>query len=616
MSPEEAIQQPPPQAIAALIADRLVDVDQALGKSNITWVTADTPAGLEVLRHSTSHLMAQAVLDLYPKAKLAIGPAIADGFYYDFDLPRPLSAEDLPRIEERMRQLAEENSPFERRELSREDALVWFADHNQDYKVELINNLSLDELISLYQNGSFVDLCRGPHAPSTGSLKHFKLLSVAGAYWRGDEHKAMLQRIYGTAFASEEALKEHLWKLEEAAKRDHRRLGKEMDIFSTHPAIGAGLILWHPAGSIVRHEIENFWTEQHLKRGYQLVYTPHIASEEIYKVSGHLEAYGEMMYAPMDIDSQPYRVKPMNCPAHICIFQSATRSYRDLPIRYAELGTVYRYERSGVLHGLLRVRGFTQDDAHVFCRPEQLKDEVHQVLDLTEFMMKTFGYRYQAFLATRPARSIGSQEEWTFATDTLRQALQERGMDYQLDEGGGAFYAPKIDIKLWDALGRSWQGPTCQVDLNLPVRFSIAYMGEDGREHRCVMIHRTVLGSMERFIGGLLEHYGGNFPLWLAPRQAVVIPITSRHQPYAQHVADALREVGMRVEVDARSEKMNAKIRDAEMQRIPFALIVGDREAEAEAVSVRRKGKGDLGSQPLASLVAAMREEVAGRSLG
>lgn len=616
MSSEEAIQQPPAQAIAAMVADQLVDIPQAQGKIVATWVTADTPAGLEVLRHSTSHLMAQAVFDLYPKAKLAIGPAIADGFYYDFDLPRPLSAEDLPRIEERMRQLAEENTPFERRELSREEALAWFADHNQGYKVELINDLPLGELISLYQNGSFVDLCRGPHAPSTGFLRHFKLLSVAGAYWRGDEHKAMLQRIYGTAFASEEALKEHLWKLEEAAKRDHRRLGKEMDIFSTHPAIGAGLILWHPAGSIIRHEIESFWTEQHLKRGYQLIYTPHIASEEIYKISGHLEAYSEMMYAPMDIEGQPYRVKPMNCPAHICIFQSAARSYRDLPIRYAELGTVYRYERSGVLHGLLRVRGFTQDDAHVFCRPEQLKDEVHQVLDLTEFMMKTFGYRYQAFLATRPARSIGSEEEWAFATDTLRQALQERGMDYQLDEGGGAFYAPKIDIKLWDALGRSWQGPTCQVDLNLPVRFSITYMGEDGREHRCVMIHRTVLGSMERFIGGLLEHYGGNFPLWLAPRQAVVIPITSRHLPYAQHVAGALREVGMRVEVDTRSEKMNAKIRDAEMQRIPFALIVGDREAEAEAVSVRRKGKGDLGPQPLGSLVALMREEVASRSLG
>jgi len=615
MSPEETIQQPPVQAVAALIAERLVDIDQALGKSNVTWVTADTPAGLEVLRHSTSHLMAQAVLDLIPEAKLAIGPAIADGFYYDFDLPRPLSSEDLPRIEERMRQLARESTPFQRRDLSREEALAWFAGHEQNYKVELIEDLPEGELISLYQNGSFVDLCRGPHVPSTGSLKHFKLLSVAGAYWRGDEHKAMLQRVYGTAFASEEALKEHLWKLEEAAKRDHRRLGKEMDIYSTHPAIGAGLILWHPAGSIVRHQIESFWTEQHLKHGYQLIYTPHIASEEIYKISGHLEAYSEMMYAPMDIDNQPYRVKPMNCPAHICIFQSATRSYRDLPIRYAELGTVYRYERSGVLHGLLRVRGFTQDDAHVFCRPEQLKDEVHQVLDLTEFMMRTFGYRYQAFLATRPAKSIGSPEEWAFATDTLRQALQERGMDYQLDEGGGAFYAPKIDIKLFDALGRSWQGPTCQVDLNLPVRFSINYMGEDGRDHRCALIHRTVLGSMERFIGGLLEHYGGNFPLWLAPRQAVVIPITSRHLPYAQQVACALCEAGMRVEVDIRSEKMNAKIRDAEMQRIPFALIVGDREAEAEAVSVRRKGKGDQGSQPLGSLVAAMREEVASRSL-
>jgi threonyl-tRNA synthetase len=402
--------------------------------------------------------------------------------------------------------------------------------------------------------------------------------------------------------------------MEEAAKRDHRKLGKDMDLFSTNPNIGAGLVLWHPAGSIIRHEIEKFWKDEHIKRGYQLVYTPHLASEEIYKISGHLEAYGDMMYSPMDIDGNPYRAKPMNCPGHICIYQSSMRSYRDLPVRYAELGTVYRYERSGALHGLLRVRGFTQDDSHIYCTPEQLKQEVNGVLDLTEFMMKTFGYRYHAYLATRPAKSIGTDEEWAFATNALREVLEEREMPYDIDEGGGVFYAPKIDVKLWDALGREWQGPTCQVDLNLPVRFNITYIGEDGKEHRAIMIHRTVLGSMERFIGGLIEHYGGNFPLWLAPLQAMIIPIADRHNEYARQVAAALQEVNLRVKVDDSSNRMQAKIRDAQMQKVPFMLVVGDKEAAARAVAVRSREDGDLGPKPLDEFIGLALEKVAKRS--
>jgi threonyl-tRNA synthetase len=608
--------QIPADAVARKYGERIVDLTPIPETETPSWVLEDSPEGLEILRHSTSHLMAEAVKEIWPEAKLAIGPAIEDGFYYDFDLPNPLSSDDLARVEEKMREISTRNAPMVRQELSREEALSLFQSAGESYKVELIRDLSGEQVITVYRTGEgFIDLCRGPHVPATGRLKYFKLLSVAGAYWRGDEHNPMLQRIYGTAWSSEEALKDYLWKLEEAAKRDHRRLGKEMDLYSTNPHIGAGLILWHPAGSTIRNQIENFWREEHLKHGYQLVYTPHIASEEIYQISGHLEAYAEMMYSPMDIDGHPYRAKPMNCPGHICIYQSSQKSYKDLPIRFAELGTVYRYERSGVLHGLLRVRGFTQDDAHVFCRPDQLKEEVHAVLDLTEFMMQTFGYRYHAYLATRPEHSIGSDEEWEFATQALHEALKERGMAFDLDQGGGVFYAPKIDIKLWDALGREWQGPTCQVDLNLPVRFNVTFIGEDGKEHRCIMIHRTVLGSMERFVGGLIEHYGGNFPLWLAPVQAVMIPITSRHQPYAQQVSGILQGAGIRVEVDARAEKMNAKVRDAEMRRIPFTLIVGDREVEAEAVSVRRKGQGDLGSRPVPVLVSDMQEEISKRSL-
>jgi len=555
---------------------------------------------LERVRHSLGHVMAEAVLSLFPEAKFGIGPDIDTGFYYDFDLPRALTPEDLAEVEKRMRAILKEGRRFQRSEIPRDDALRQFAD--QPYKLELIHDLPEDEAISTYAQGRFVDLCRGPHVESTKEIdaRAFKLLSIAGAYWRGDEKRPMLQRIYGTAWETKDELDAYLKRLEEIERRDHRRLGRELDIFSVDPDIGAGLILWHPNGATIRQEIERFWVDEHRKRGYQLVYTPHIASERIYEISGHLETYADGMYAPMDIDGQPYRAKPMNCPGHVRIFQSHTRSYRDLPIRLAELGTVYRYERSGTLHGMLRVRGFTQDDSHIFCRPDQLVAEVNGVLDLTFFMMDTFGYTYKAYLATRPDKYIGTDEQWEFATEALRQVLEDRGMEYEVDEGGGVFYAPKIDIKLYDAVGRDWQGPTCQVDLNEPERFDITYAGDDGQEHRVIMVHRTVLGSMERFIGGLIEHYAGAFPVWLAPTQVAVIPIADRHVEYAKTVADGLLQASLRVRMDDSGDRMNAKIRKAQLERIPYMLVVGDREAEAGAVAVRLRSGEDLGAMPVA----------------
>mgnify|MGYP005845690309 CR=1 FL=1 len=571
-----------------------------------------TEDNLAKVRHSLAHVMAEAVLEMFPQAKLGIGPATDTGFYYDFDLPRSLTPDDLEEIQRRMMAILKSGAGFRHSDVSREEAEELFQD--QPYKLELIAELPTDEPISTYTQGKFTDLCRGPHVDSTKEIPAdaFKLLSIAGAYWRGDERRPMLQRIYGTAWETKAALDEYLKRLEEIERRDHRRLGKELDLFSTDPDIGAGLILWHPNGSIIRHEIENFWREEHLKRGYQLVFTPHIASERIYAISGHLETYSENMYSPMDIEGQAYRIKPMNCPAHVRIFQSRTRSYRDLPIRYAELGTVYRYERSGTLQGMLRVRGFTQDDSHIFCRPDQLKAEVHGVLDLTLFMMETFGYTYKTFLSTRPEKSIGTDEQWEFATESLRQVLHERDLPYEIDEGGGVFYAPKIDIKLFDAIGREWQGPTCQVDLNEPERFNINYVGADGVEHRVVMIHRTVLGSMERFVGGLIEHYAGAFPVWLAPKQVAVIPIADRHQEYASKVAQALKAVGLRVELDDSPERMNAKIRRAQMQKVPYMLVIGDREMEAGTVAVRLRNGQDLGPMPMGEFsqmaVTAVRE--------
>lgn len=547
------------------------------------------------LRHSTAHVLASAVTELFPETKVAGGPPIENGFYYDFARPTPFTPDDLEKIEARMREIVAEDRPFEFIETTREEARQRFEAAGETYKLHFLGQVPEGGHVTYYRNGPFLDLCRGPHLASTGQVKAFKVTHVAGAYWLGNERNEMLQRIYGTAFASRQELDEHLARVEEALKRDHRRLGRELDLFSIHEEVGPGLVHWHPRGGMLRHLIEEFWTAEHLRRGYQLVYTPHIASERIYEISGHLENYADIMYSSMDVDGQPYRVKPMNCPGHIMIYQTKKHSYRDLPLRYAELGTVYRYERSGVLHGMERVRGFTQDDSHIFCTPEQLQDEVLGLLDLMDYLLKAFHYEYVAYLATRPhEKFLGTEKEWDFATDALRQALEQRGLPYEIDEGGGAFYAPKIDVKLRDALGREWQCPTIQVDLNLPKRFGVEYTGPDGKEHEVIMLHRALLGSMERFVGILIEHTGGEFPVWLAPTQAVVIPANSKAFDYAADTARVFRAAGMRVEADLRDEKMNAKIRDAELMKVPYMVIVGPREAEAGTVAPRRKGQGQL----------------------
>jgi threonyl-tRNA synthetase len=553
------------------------------------------------MRHSTAHLMAEAVQELFPDAKFAIGPAIEDGFYYDMELSRSLTPDDLAEIESHMLANKAKDEPFVRNVVSRDEALRIFG--NNPYKVELIHGFGPDEVISTYQQGHFLDLCRGPHVESTGQIGAFKLLSIAGAYWRGDEHRPMLQRIYGTAWPTEEELADYLHKREEAQRRDHRRLGKELDLFSVSEEIGPGLILWHPKGAMVRYLVEQFEQKEQLERGYDLVYTPHIASEKIYQISGHLETYRENMYAPMSIEDVDYYLKPMNCPGHIMIYKSQVRSYRDLPIRLAELGTVYRYERSGTLHGMLRVRGFTQDDSHIFCTPDQVADEVRGVIELAEHMARVFGYEFTTYLATRPDKAIGDEATWERATERLREALDNRKLDYKIDEGGGAFYGPKIDIKWVDALGREWTGPTIQVDFNLPERFDVNYIGEDGERHRVAMIHRTLLGSMERFVGGLIEHYAGAFPVWLAPVQAIVIPITDQQFEFAHEVGARLRGAGLRVRVDDQRDRMQAKIRNAQLEKIPYMLVVGKREAEADSVSVRLRSGEDLGAMNVASFI-------------
>lgn len=548
------------------------------------------------MRHSCAHLMAEAIQELHPEVKFAIGPAIEHGFYYDLDLPTPLSVDELAVIEERMREHQQADESFVPQEVSREEALRIFADN--PYKVELIQGFADGEAITTYQQGAFLDLCRGPHVRSTGQIGPFKLQSVAGAYWRGDENRPMLQRVYGTAWHTQEELDDYLLRLEEAQRRDHRKLGRELDLYMVSDEIGPGLILWQPKGATVRYLVEQFEQQEQIARGYKLVYTPHIASEKIYRLSGHLETYHENMYSPMSIEEVDYYLKPMNCPGHIMIFKNDVRSYRELPIRYAELGTVYRYERSGTLHGMLRVRGFTQDDAHIFCTPDQVVDEVEGVIDLAEHMAGVFGYEFKAYLATRPEKAIGDEDTWALSIDRLVAALDRRGLPYAIDEGGGAFYGPKIDIKWVDALGREWTGPTIQVDFNLPERFDVTYIGEDGERHRAVMIHRTLLGSMERFVGGLIEHYAGAFPVWLAPVQAVLIPITDDQIEYAQSVGNDLKQRGFRVEIDAGRDRMQAKIRNAQMQKVPFMLVIGKREAEASTVAVRARTGEDFGVMP------------------
>lgn len=581
-----------------------------LENSEIEPIFIDTSEGEEILRHSTSHILAQAVIHLFPNAKYTIGPAIENGFYYDFDLEHPLTEEDLAKIEEEMKRIVQSKLPFERMELSKEEAIKLFKELNQPYKIEIIEEVEGD-IVSIYKQGDFTDLCRGPHIPDTSYAKHFKLLSVAGAYWRGDEKNKMLQRVYGTAFATEERLKQYLNFLEEAKKRDHRRIGKELDLFSIQEEIGPGLILWHPKGAMMRKIIEDFWRDEHIKRGYYFVYTPHIARVELWKTSGHWDFYRENMFSPMEVDKGSYMVKPMNCPFHIAIYKSRTRSYRDLPLRLAELGTVYRYERAGVLHGLLRVRGFTQDDAHLFVQPEKLEEEIIGVVEFAKYMIETFGFKnYNVYLSTRPEKYVGSLENWELATNALKVALEELKIQYKIDPGEGVFYGPKIDIKLVDAIGREWQGPTIQVDFNLPERFDVTYIGEDGKEHRPIMIHRVVLGSMERFFGTLIEQYAGAFPTWISPVQVRIVPIADRHIDYARAVKERLFLNGLRVEVDERSEKMNAKIRDAETEKIPYILVIGDKEVSSNSVSVRKRRLGDLGSMSVESFLERILNEV------
>ena len=567
---------------------------------------------LETMRHSAAHVMAEAVGSLFPDVKFGIGPAIKDGFYYDFDLPRSLTPDDLPLIEAKMREIIAAKAPFIRQEVSKEEARQILA--SQPYKLELIDEIS-DEKVSSYRQGSFVDLCRGPHLSSAGEIKAFKLLSIAGAYWRGDERRPMLQRIYGVAFATKKALSEYLEKIEEASRRDHRKLGRELDLFSINEEAGPGLVYWHPKGAVIRRVIEDFWKDEHIRRGYDIVYTPHIAKLDLWKASGHWEFYRDYLYSPMEVEGQEYILKPMNCLGHILIYKTRRRSYQELPIRYAELGTVYRYERSGVLLGLSRVRGFTQDDAHIFCSFEQLEDEVVGVLDLARFMMDTFGFtNYQVLLSTRPEKYAGDPKAWEEATKTLSQALSRLETAYVIDPGEGVFYGPKIDIKFEDALGRGWQGPTIQVDFNLPRRFNVTYIGKDGREHLVAMVHRTVLGSMERFLASLLEHYGGTFPVWLAPVQVMIIPVADRHLDYAHRLEAELRSEGMRVKVDERSERVNLKIRQAQLDKVLYMLVVGDKEVADATVSVRLRSREQVASQSFDSFKESITRAITNKS--
>lgn len=570
---------------------------------------ADKDNSLDTLRHSTAHVMAHAVKNLFPEVKVAIGPSIEDGFYYDFDKGTPFVPEDLERIEKEMARIVKAGSKFGRREVTREEAEKLFAD--EPYKLELIRE-STDEVMSVYEEGGFVDWCRGPHVESTKNIGAFKLLSIAGAYWRGDEKNPMLQRIYGTAWPTQEELDQYLHRLEEAERRDHRKLGRELELFSFDEEVGPGLVLWHPKGALIRKLVEDYWRNAHYAGGYELIYTPHIARQDLWVTSGHLDFYAEGMYGPMEVEGQPYRIKPMNCPFHLAIYKSRIRSYRELPIRWAELGTVYRFERSGTLHGLLRVRGFTQDDAHILCRPDQLDDEIVRVLNFVIKVLSRFGFNeYGIYLSTKPQdKYVGTDESWEKATSALRNALEGKGLSYKLDEGGGAFYGPKIDVKIKDALGREHQCSTIQVDFNEPERFDINFVGEDGAEHRPIMIHRALLGSLERFFAVLIEHYAGAFPLWLAPVQAIILPIADRHHEYAESVAAKLAEQGLRAKVDTRNEKTGYKIREAQMQKIPYMLIVGDREVEQGQVSVRSRDRGDIGAQELSNFIAELRQEL------
>lgn len=599
------------KVLAAKVNGEPVDLSRPLNHdATIEPLTFESAEGREVYRHSSTHIMAQAVKEVFPTAQLTIGPALDEGFYYDFAFERPFTPEDLEKIEARAKEIVKRGLTVTRSELSKQDAIKFFQDRGETYKVELIQGFDDQSPISLYSQGEFVDLCRGPHLPTTGHVGAFKLLSTGGAYWRGDERNPMLQRVYGTSFPTQKELDAHLAKLEEIKRRDHRKLGKELDLISTQDEIGPGLVLWHPKGSLIRLLIEDFWREQHLKDGYELVYSPHVARLDLWKTSGHVDYYRENMFATMQLEGSEYQLKPMNCPFHIMIYKSHLRSYRDLPIRYGELGTVYRYERTGVLHGLLRVRGFTQDDAHLFCRPDQIETEVSRVLDFTFFILGTFGFtEFEVYLSTRPEKSVGSDENWTLATTALEAALKGRGVAYQVDPGEGVFYGPKIDIKIKDVLGRSWQCSTIQVDFNNPERFKLAYTGEDGKYHQPIMIHRALMGSIERFFGILIEHYAGAFPLWLAPVQVVVLTITDKQHECAARIVSELKGHGYRVEADIRNEKIGFKIREAEKNKIPYMLVVGEKEVQSGTVAVRGRSGANHGTMPIEDLLALLRTE-------
>ncbi|MDA0353282.1 MAG: threonine--tRNA ligase [Chloroflexi bacterium] len=576
-------------------------------EEDVPWADLEPDEQLRRMRHSAAHVLAEAVLEMFPEGKYAIGPPIENGFYYDFDLPRSLTPEDLANLERRMKRTVKRNVPIEGEWIPKAQAEEIFKD--QPYKLELIANLEGD-LVGHFKHAKFEDLCRGGHTERTGKLGAFKLTHSAGAYWRGDEKNKMLQRIYGVLFPTQEELDAYLAAREEAERRDHRRVGRELDLFSTHEEYGPGLIYWHPKGGRTRVEIENAWREEHFAADYEIVYTPHVGRATLWETSGHLDFYADSMYSPMDIDGNDYYLKPMNCPFHVQIYKNTKRSYRELPMKLAELGTVYRYERSGVLHGMMRVRGFTQDDAHIICTPEQVEDEIVEVVEFVLHLLRLFGFEeFEASLSTRPEKSVGEQEQWDQAEDSLRRALERAGLEYGVDEGGGAFYGPKIDIHLKDTLGRKWQCSTVQFDFNLPERFDMSYVGEDGADHRPYMVHRALLGSIERFFGILVEHYGGAFPLWLAPVQAIVIPIADRHLDYAAHVQRELKQKGFRVDVDSSGERMGNMIRRAQLQKIPYMLVIGDREAEAEQVAVRDRSGDDLGAMPVFQLVDRMIDE-------
>jgi threonyl-tRNA synthetase len=603
-------------AVAALLNGREVDLSHPLQESGeLKFISFDSPQGIEILRHSTSHLMAHAVSELFPDAQVAIGPVIEDGFYYDFKRETPFTPEDLEKIEAKMKEIVSADYAVERVEMPKEEALRFFEAKGEPMKVELIEERG-GEIVSCYRQNGFIDLCLGPHVPSTGRLGVFKLLHTAGAYWKGNEKNPMLQRIYGTAWVKEEQLQEYLNRIAEAKKRDHRKLGKELELFTINDEVGPGLIIWLPKGARVRRALEEFLYDELYQRGYELTYTPHVARLSYWGTSGHLGFFRENMFSPMELEDDSYQLKPMNCPIHIAVYRNALRSYRDLPLRLAEFGTVYRYERSGVLHGLMRVRGFTVDDAHLFCTFDQLVRELDGLLDFTYHMWHTLGFKeIKAYLATKPEKAVGSDEVWDRAIGALRESLERRGVDFEMDEGGGAFYGPKVDFKVRDAIGRWWQCSTTQVDFNLPERFQLEYIGADGQPHRPIMLHRAITGSIERFFGVLIEHFAGAFPLWLAPVQVAVLPIAERHHEYAEKVASELSRNKIRTNLDNRKEKVGAKIRDAQLQKVPYMIILGDKEVENNNISVRHRTGGDQGGRSLQDFLTEMHHLITTRAI-